>query len=261
MEDQLIDSGSIGHPTSQDLKVSHDLDFDVRGDDRLISILYRKVESMEDEIHELKTKKIIDDTQFPIEVLESNGLLPHKARKLKRGSGYRPLLQSEIEEAKKHSPFAAGQARWMGVSISTYRKYSELYGIYEPKPNHKGKKQPHDPHRGKFPLVKILEGELNDNPSVSDWMVRDKIIRSGTFPARCNICGYNKRRIVDRKISLLLDHKDGNKGNFKRENLQLLCFNCTFECGRGYIRRGNHMFDPDWIEGANVSRIDPSNRW
>jgi len=40
-----------------------------------------------------------------------------------------------------------------------------------------------------------------------------------------------------------------------------LCLNCTFEGGRGYIRRGNHMFDPDWMQGADTDEIDEKNRW
>jgi len=237
------------------------LTYDTKGENRLISVLYRKVEEMEKKVHDIETKKIIDETQLPKEILENSGLLPGKLKKLKRGRGYRPILQSEIEEAKKHSPFAAGQARWLGINFFTYRKYCRLYGVYEPKPCAKGRRNIYDPNRGTYPLTKILAGEYNDTLAVTDWMVKDKFIRSGMVPIRCNICGYDKRRITDNKICLLLDHKDGNIRNFKIDNLQLLCLNCTFECGRGYIRRGNHMFDIDWIQGARKNAIDTRSRW
>jgi 5-methylcytosine-specific restriction endonuclease McrA len=243
------------------------LTYETTGSERLVSVLYHKVEELGKKVHDLEVKKIIDETQLSTELLENSGLLPKEPKKLKRGRGYRPLLQSEIEEAKKHSPFAAGQARWLGVAHTTFRKYAEQYGIYEPKPNEKGKRNLFDPNRGRYPLDRILAGEFNNNamfkkrPAVADWSIKDKLIRSGTFPAKCNICGYDKRRIGDNKIALLIDHKDGNLNNFKLENLQLLCFNCTFECGRGYIRRGNHMFDPDWMQGADADEIDPRTRW
>ena len=254
MEAQNLNSGSISELPSN-------LTYETTGENRLVSVLYRKVEEMEQQLHELKTQKIIDETQFPSEILENSGLLPCKPKKLKRGRGYRQLLQSEIEEAKKHSPFAAAQARWLNVSVNTYRKYSLQYGIYEPRPNEKGKRNMFDPNRGKYVLAKILEGEYYDNLAVTDWMVKDKLIRSGKFPPKCNICDYSTRRIVDRKICLILDHKDGDGRNFKIDNLQLLCLNCTFECGRGYIRRGKHMFDPDWMQGAQKDEIDQTTRW
>ena len=244
-----------------DTPTTSSLTYETTGDDRLMTILYKKIETMEKELHELKTKKIIDETQLPTEILENSGVLPHQPKKLKRGRGYRPLLQSEIEDAKKHSPFASQQAKWLGVSISTYRKYSIMYGIYDPKPNIKGKRNLYDPEKGRFPLSKILKNEFKDDLRVDDWLVKDKLIRSGTLPPKCNICGYNKRRIVDNKIGLLLDHTTGDKRDYTLENLQLLCFNCTYECGRGYIRSGKHMFDPDWFQGAKVNEIDPKFRW
>ena len=237
---------------------SASLTFDTRGDERLLAVMYRELQEVKKKLHVVETKKILDETQLPPEILEANGLLPTAPKHFKRGRGYRPLLQSEIEEAKRHSPFAAQQAKYLGCHITTYKKYAQMYGIYEPKPNEKGRRNLFNPNLGKYPISEILEGK---HPNMSDWVVKDKLIRSGTFPARCNICGYDKRRVVDGKICLLLDHMDGDKTNFKKDNLQLLCLNCTFECGRGYIRRGNHMFDPDWIQGAEKDEIDPKTRW
>ncbi len=237
---------------------SGSLEYEVTGSERILNVILKKMEDMENKIHDLETKKILDETHLPKELLEENDLLPHKPLKLKPGKGYRPLMRSEIEEAKKISPFAAQQAKWMGVSTTTYKKYSQLYGIWEPKPNEKGKRNLFDPNRGKFHLKDILD---NKYPDIGDWTAKDKLIRSGMLPPKCNVCGYDKRRITDKKICLLLDHIDGNRKNFKFENLQLLCLNCTFECGRGYIRRGNHMFDADWIQGAELEHIDKRSRW
>ena len=245
------------------IEIPKNLNYETKGDDRLVSVLYRKIEELEKSVHDIQTKKIIDETQLPLDILENSGLLPSKKPKLKRGKGYRQLLQGEIEEAKKHSPFAAAQARWLGVHLCTYRKYAKMYGIYEPKPNEKGKRNMFDPDRGKFPISKILTGDFNGNKKISNWLVRDKLIRSKILPPKCNICGYDKRRITDNKIYILLDHKDGDLNNWKLDNLQLLCGNCTFECGRGYIRRGNHMFpmEPDFMEGARSDGVNSLSRY
>jgi hypothetical protein len=247
----------------QEQQTTSSLNYETKGEERVLTVLCKKVEELERELHDLKTKKIIDETQLPLELLEQNGLLPTLPKRIRNGKGYRPILQSEIEAVQKLSPFAAAHARMLGIAKCTYRKYAEMYGIYNPKPNALGKRNLFDPSRGKYPLEKILSGELNGNPQLSDWKVRDKIIRGGIVPPKCNICGYDKRRIGDNKLALLLDHKDGDEKNYKLENLQLLCYNCTFECGRGYIRRGNHVFemDPDMMEGGIKLNIDKISRY
>jgi hypothetical protein len=249
---------NLNNDSSSLSPVSSSLNFDTKGDERLLAVMYRELKEVKDKLHEVETKKVLDETQLPPEVLEANGLLPEKPKHFKPGKGYRPILKSEIEEVQKLTPFAAKQARLLGCHITTYKKYCKLYGIWKPKPNEKGRRNLFDPSLGKYPLNEILEGK---HPNVSDFRVKDKLIRSGTFPPKCNICGYDKRRITDQKVCLLLDHIDGDMHNFKRENLQLLCLNCTFECGRGYIRRGKHMFDPDWIQNAEKDEIDDKTRW
>jgi len=233
-------------------EVTSSLTYETKGENRLVTVLYKKVEQIERELYDLKVKKILDETQLPLELLAHNNLLPSIPRRLKRGRGYRPILRSEIEEAKKYSIFGSQQAKFLGVKLPTYRKYAKLHGLWEPQPHAKGRDQQHNPNIGKYPLPRILTGEFDGNPAVSDWMVKRKLLRSGTFPECCNICGYNKRRITDKYVSLIVDHKDGDKSNFKLENLRLLCWNCTIECGRGYLRRGFHTFDPDWRNDAKT---------
>ncbi len=83
-------------------------------------------------------------------------------------------------------------------------------------------------------------------------VLKDKLIRSGIKSSECEMCGYKERRIVDGKIPLLLNFEDGDISNRTLENLKIYCFNCTFNCGRGYIKRGTIHFnmDPDVIQGA-----------
>ena len=233
------------------LEYTSSLDYTVTGDNRLVTILCKKVDEIEKELYDLKVKKIIEETKFPPHILQQNNLFPKIKQKFKRGRGYRPILKSEIEEAKKHHVFCADQARYVGVGIETYKKYAIQHGLWEPHPYTKGKKQPHDPNKGKYPLNRILVGEFNGHHMVTDWMVKLKLLRAGIFPEYCNICSYDKRRITDKHVSLLLDHKDGDNKNYKLDNLQLLCWNCTIECGRGYLRRRINMFDPDWSDHMN----------
>jgi UDP-glucose 4-epimerase len=54
-----------------------------------------------------------------------------KSRRLKRGLGAQPLLESEIRDAQSKARSAMEAARILGVSFNTYKKYSKQYGIFE----------------------------------------------------------------------------------------------------------------------------------
>jgi hypothetical protein len=226
--------------------------------ERLLSIALRRLEQLENEVTTLKTNKIIEETQLDINVLDDNGLLPTKVRKTKRGRGFRPLLQSEIEDAQSKAETAMGAARIMGVSYPLFRKYARRYGIHRINRAAARKPNYYSPEKGKYPLSEILD---NKHPKIGDYAAKDKLIRFGTLEPKCNLCGFSERRIVDNKMPLLLDHKDGNKENFKLENLQLLCLNCTFTCGRGWIRSGKKTYDPDWMQGSTNTYIEKDARW
>lgn len=218
------------------------------GDDRHVGLLYKELQELKHKVQELETKKVLDETQLPVEVLVANGMLPDNPNVLKRGRGWRPLLRSEIEEAIKVSPFCSDQARYLKVAIVTYRKYAKQHGLWNPQPYHKGSHRPWGPEKGKYPLSKILAGEFNDNPKMVEWVIRAKLLRAKTFPEECQHCGYKERHIISKRVPLLIDHMDGNDLNWKRENIRFLCYNCTVQVGRGYLAGRIKKFDPNFIK-------------
>jgi hypothetical protein len=123
-----------------------------------------------------------------------------------------------------------------------------MYGLWEPKPNVKGERNIFDPQRGKYPLSEVLQGKWPDYPV---YRIKDKLIRSGIKAAKCELCGFSEKRVTDGKIPLILNFMDGNEKNHLLENMKLYCYNCTFTSGRGYIRKGNHYFDPDWLQDGD----------
>ena len=54
------------------------------------------------------------------------------------------------------------------------------------------------------------------------------IIKSGEFEEKCHCCGFEERRITDYSIPLILHHINGDKRDHRRENLEFLCYNCTY---------------------------------
>lgn len=168
--------------------------------------------------------------------------------KLKRGHGARPLLQSEIAAAQAVSKSGREAARKLGVNYLTYRKYAKMYSMHTLlNPYNRGIKKDVDPEVGKYPLKELLDGKHPDYPV---YRLKDKLIRSKRKDACCEMCGYRERRVTDGKIPLLLNFEDDDSKNHKMDNIKLLCYNCTFVAGKGFIKRGNKQFDPDVMQGS-----------
>lgn len=232
------------------------------------------------ELEEIKSKveklydlsNIGDDVRKELDqykILKNHGVvIPHLdkefsdqlyPRRENRGPHTRPLLKHEVQEALDKSTSAKKAAKRLGVSYPTFKKYSRLYGIHKTPGWPIKKKEPHelgrgpiDPHKGKYPITDILNGLHPDFPV---HRLKDKLIRSGIKKPECEQCGYGERRLTDGKLPLLLNFEDGNNKNHKAENLRLLCYNCTFTCGKGYISKGPKIFDPDVLQdGKKILR-------
>jgi hypothetical protein len=229
------------------LGIPSPVDLNIKGENRVIAVMVKELKDLKQVVHELKKERILKDTQLPEEVLENVGFSFKEPTTLKRGRGYRPILRSEILEAKEHYKTEHGAARYLKVSYPTYKKYAKLYGLWDPKPCLRDKKNIYSSESGKFPLKKILNGEFPDYPA---YAIKDKLIRGNFKDPKCEMCGFSERRVSDGKVPLILNFLDGNEKNHKLDNLKIYCYNCTFLAGRGYIRNGVKTFDPDWIQGA-----------
>jgi len=150
-----------------------------------------------------------------------------KNRRLKRGLGAKPLLESEIKKAQNKARSAMEAARILGVSFNTYKKYAKKYGIFEDlkNPDGNGIRKGYNIKRGKFSLDDILKGKYPDYPV---WKLKQRLLLNGYMLEKCNNCGFEERRVTDRKVPLILDFLDGDKTNHLYDNLRMLCFNCSF---------------------------------
>jgi len=138
-----------------------------------------------------------------------------------------PILRAQIEEAQLHTKSNKQAAKYLGVSYTRYKRYAELYGIFESHKNVKGvgidkgfSKRPTS-----IPLREILAGNY---PTYSRRKLKNRLIARGKLINQCSLCGFQEARIHDGQVPLMLSFKDGNTKHFALENLELLCYNCMF---------------------------------
>lgn len=146
----------------------------------------------------------------------------------------KPLSKQDILRAMRVTKSNMAAARYLNVSYHHYRKYAKNYyegdkSLFEIQLNESGKGIPkyHINNKRKPDINKILSGELwieNYKPH----QLKEQLINEHIFPEECNKCGFNEKRILDYKTPLLLNYKDSNKTNWKKENLEFLCYNCYF---------------------------------
>lgn len=160
----------------------------------------------------------------------------------------KPLSRNDVEKAMRHTRSNRAAARYLNCSYQHYRKYASIYidkesgrSLLEIHKNQSGKGIPKFLGGKKdYALDDILSGKLNPS-SVSPHKIKDKLILENRIAEECHCCGFNERRVLDYKIPLLLSFKDGNKLNYKLENLELLCYNCFF------LRIGD-VYNPEQID-------------
>lgn len=143
------------------------------------------------------------------------------------GRYHAPILKSEIEEAQRHTNSNKAAARYLKTSYTRYKKYAELYGLFESHKNEAGFgiEKGYSKRPTSIPLREILEGK---HPNYSVAKLKNRLIARKKLVEACALCGFHERRITDNKVPLIINFKDGNKKHFSLENLELYCYNCIF---------------------------------
>jgi len=142
------------------------------------------------------------------------------------------LMQSQIENAMKVTRSNKSAAEYLRVGYNLYKKYAKLYknsegiNLFDSHKNQCGSgiSKTHV-SRKRFGLDDILLGKYPQYP-------REKLMRrmivSSYIEERCSHCGYCQKRPTDLKTPLILNHINGNLTDHRRENLEILCYNCYF---------------------------------
>lgn len=150
----------------------------------------------------------------------------------------RTLSRSDVERAIQHSKSNRSAAKYLGVHLITYRKYARMYldeptglNLYDKHNNQSGlgirKHLKNHPENNQNILMDILEGKVIPS-NFTPERLKSRLIKEALLEEKCACCNFNERRVHDYKVPLLLTFRDGDKRNWKQNNLELLCYNCYF---------------------------------
>ena len=148
-----------------------------------------------------------------------------------------PLSKERILASMAKTKSNAAAARYLNVSYVHFKKWAKHYeatedgfeNLFEQHKNQSGKGIPKFLRTGKKEpaLLDILEGRANASSFTPD-KIKYRLITEGYLEEKCAMCGFCERRVLDYKMPLLLHFKDGNKKNYKLDNIELLCYNHYF---------------------------------
>jgi len=173
------------------------------------------------------------------------------------------LTKEDILRAQKMTRSNMAAARYLHVSYNHYKKYAKMYKndegvtLLEAHMNQAGEGIPKFAIAGidNIPLNDVLEGRVPIE-HFDPRKIKARLLSEGMLVEVCSRCNFGERRITDHKVPVILNFKDGNKKNWHLDNLEFLCYNCSFlyaaspieekqaEAMEDYVRTKRD--EPDW---------------
>jgi len=149
----------------------------------------------------------------------------------------KPISKEQILAAMSQTLSNKAAARYLHVSYTHYKRWAKTYDATEDNYNNLFHQHLNQAGKGipKFlrasgpepALLDIIEGRI-DASSFSPDKLKYRLITEGYLKEECSVCDFHERRVSDYKIPLLLNFKDNNKNNYRKENIELLCYNHYF---------------------------------
>lgn len=165
--------------------------------------------------------------------------------------GYR-LTEAQCRYAMENTTSNAEAAKWLHISYKVWRKYASSYidestevslfelhklgGKFNKRVVKRRPRVPDGVERKKggvllfqpVPLDDILAGKKPNYPK--DRLLQ-RLIAEGLKEDRCERCGFQEKRASDFMSPNRLRWKNGDESNWSLDNLEVLCWNCTYLTG------------------------------
>lgn len=168
------------------------------------------------------------------------------------------LTKEDIQRAQKVTLSNHAAARNLHVSYPHYKKYAKMFKneegvtLFEAHKNQQGKGIPkYLKGTGKQPaLVDLIEGRIPVE-SFDPVKIKYRLIYEGLLEEKCNKCGFSEKRVTDLRVPIVLNFKDNNKKNYSLDNIELLCYNCSFLYGISPLTDEQARAMESYVEGKH----------
>lgn len=127
--------------------------------------------------------------------------------------------EAEIIKACNEEITMARASVRVGLHYNTFIRHAKRLGVYRPNQSGRGIKKPWS--ISKIPTDEILSGKY---PHYQTNKLKKRLFLENLKQEKCEICGVSEWN--GRKLSLELDHIDGDKNNHLWDNLRIICPNC-----------------------------------
>jgi transposase len=166
---------------------------------------------------------------------------------------YKGLQLSEevVRNAIKNTRSNKEAAKWLNITYKTWKKYAKSYidpvtkrtlfdchmatgGKGIPKAYTKKTVKTQNPRALELGY-QLIKGQHLTTKRITELTKR--LMKDGRLGHSCSECGYSSKRPIDMKMPLMLNFKNGDRTDWREENLRWLCYNCSFILALDYTTR------------------------
>jgi hypothetical protein len=150
----------------------------------------------------------------------------------------RDFTKEELINAMNKTRSVKSCARYLNCSYNHLKRWLKFYKdestgktLFETHKNQCGKGIPKFLKDGtntqQISLKDLTEGTFIPT-SFHPQKIKQRLLNEAYLKEECYNCGFHERRVLDHKVPLILNFIDGNKMNYKLDNLEMVCYNCYF---------------------------------